>query len=213
MIVCYVHEKNEEICKTFPSDYWINSSLGSGQSVTNPTLPIPALRLSPLFIFLSPCSLASFSFIPTVFFHPPPPPTTSTTLKSFVPPPSSSFKAFTNFFLCDGRIMSAADCIYTHFAMLNPEGGKHMHTDLSSNHIKIIQLSISHTVTFFFLFLPLTQQLQLPPSLPSHTVNVVLSLPLLCTRPDKHRPSHLLSVTLFILSSLIAPPAPLSCFR
>lgn len=75
------------------------------------------------------------------------------------------------------------------------------------------QLSISHTVTFFFLFLPLTQQLQLPPSLPSHTVNVVLSLPLLCTRPDKHRPSHLLSVTLFILSSLIAPPAPLSCFR
>lgn len=128
MIVCYVHEKNEEICKTFPSDYWINSSLGSGKSVTNPTLPIPALRLSPLFIFLSPCSLASFSFIPTVFFHPPPP-TTSTTLKSFAPP-SSSFKAFTNFFLCDGRIMSAA--------MLNPEGGKHMHTDLSSNHIKII---------------------------------------------------------------------------
>lgn len=63
MRVYYVHGSIEEIFKTHPSDYWINSVFGRSKSQHTDTTtcsPLSALKLSPLFISFSPSSPASF---------------------------------------------------------------------------------------------------------------------------------------------------------
>lgn len=103
-IVCYEHEKDREICKTFPSNYWANSCLGRG-ALTSPRAPFPSL----LFCFLTfsnPAVLPSQS--PDIHCAPPQ-----------LHPPSKLLKALSNYFPCEvcftlwDFCCNPSDCIYS----------------------------------------------------------------------------------------------------